>query len=30
MSEIEDVVRWSADPDAPEGMRDLLRAANAA
>jgi hypothetical protein len=30
MSEIEDVVRWSADPDAPEGMRDLLRAANSA
>lgn len=29
MSEIEDVVRWSADPDAPEGMRELLRAANA-
>lgn len=29
MSEIEDVVRWSADPDAPAGMRELLRAANA-
>ena len=30
MNEIEDVVHWSADPDAPEGVRDLLRAANAA
>ena len=30
MSEIEEVVRWSADPDAPEGMRELLRGAKAA
>jgi len=30
MSEREDVVRWSSDPRAPEGMRALLRAANAA
>jgi hypothetical protein len=27
---MKDVVRWSADPDAPAGMRELLRAANAA
>ncbi|HET9990923.1 MAG TPA: hypothetical protein VFQ65_20470 [Kofleriaceae bacterium] len=30
MSKVEDVVRWSADPDAPAGMRELVRAANAA
>jgi hypothetical protein len=30
MSELEDLVRWSADPDAPAGMRELLRAANTA
>jgi len=30
MSELEVTVRWSADPNAPEGMRELLRAANAA
>ena len=30
MTKVEDVVRWSADPDAPAGMRELVRAANAA
>ena len=30
MSKVDDVVRWSADPEAPAGMRELLRAANAA
>jgi hypothetical protein len=28
MSEPEDVVRWSVDPEAPDGMRELMRAAN--
>ncbi|MEP6860273.1 MAG: hypothetical protein ABJE66_06625 [Deltaproteobacteria bacterium] len=27
MSELEEVVRWSSAPDAPEGMRELLRGA---
>jgi hypothetical protein len=30
MTKVEDVVRWSADPEAPAGMRELVRAANAA
>jgi hypothetical protein len=30
MSERDDVVRWSADPDAPAGMRELVRRATAA